>query len=234
MNYLKIYNQIIERSKNENRQKEKDSYYEEHHILPKCKGGLDNKDNLILLTAREHFVCHWLLHLIYKDDYKIFLAFHMMCNVKSNNQNRYIPSSRIIEYSKIERSKRMSGDNNIKYWKGRKRQLPKLTQETKNKIAKSLKGVKHSEERIKKNSESHKGQIAWNKGLKLTDEQILFLKNRVITDETRKKMSNSRKGKIPVNKGKPAKRILCKYCNREIPISNYFQWHGDKCKLKND
>lgn len=231
MNYLKVYNQIIERSKKENRQKEKYKYYEEHHILPKCKGGLDN-DNLVLLTAREHFVCHWLLHLIYKNDYKIFLAFDMMCNVKSSNQNRYVPSSRIIEYCKIEKSKRMSGDNNIKYWKGKKRQLPKLTQETKDKISKSLTGVKHTEERIRKNSESHKGLIPWNKGLPMSEKQKTFLKNRIVTEETRKKMSNSRKGKSPANKGKISKKLLCKYCNREIPISNYYQWHDDKCKLK--
>lgn len=38
------------------------------------------------------------------------------------------------------------------------------TEETKSKISKSLMGVKHSEERKRHESESHIGQIAWNKG----------------------------------------------------------------------
>lgn len=36
-------------------------YTERHHILPKSLGGSDNRDNLVRLTAREHFVCHHLL-----------------------------------------------------------------------------------------------------------------------------------------------------------------------------
>ena len=45
-------------------------YYEEHHIIPRCfyqsegghlPGDKDHPDNLILLTAREHFVVHQLL-----------------------------------------------------------------------------------------------------------------------------------------------------------------------------
>ncbi len=36
------------------------TYGEKHHILPKSLGGVD-VDNIIKLSAREHFVCHWLL-----------------------------------------------------------------------------------------------------------------------------------------------------------------------------
>ena len=38
-------------------------YYERHHVLPQCLYPELSKvkDNLVLLTAREHFVCHWLL-----------------------------------------------------------------------------------------------------------------------------------------------------------------------------
>ena len=217
MNYSKIYNQIIDKSKKENRKRKQGIYYEKHHVIPKCMNGLE-ENNLVLLTAREHFICHWLLHLIYKNDYKIFLAFNMMCNVVSHNQSRYMPSSRIVEYAKIESSKRMSGDNNIKYWQGKKRNLPKPTQETKNKIANSLRGVKHTKERIQRNSDGHKGIVPWNKGIPMSEEQILFLKNRIVTDETRKKMSDSRKGKSPANKGKPAK----KYCVSTV-IKKYQQ-----------
>lgn len=36
-------------------------YLEKHHVIPKSFNGSDHDSNLVLLTAREHFVCHWLL-----------------------------------------------------------------------------------------------------------------------------------------------------------------------------
>lgn len=58
--YTKWYYSIILSSKARvvNR---KDDYYEEHHIIPKKLGGVNTKDNLVLLSAREHFLVHWLL-----------------------------------------------------------------------------------------------------------------------------------------------------------------------------
>ena len=39
----------------------KGEYKERHHIIPRCTGGLDEEDNLIDLTAKEHFIAHMLL-----------------------------------------------------------------------------------------------------------------------------------------------------------------------------
>ena len=36
-------------------------YYERHHIIPRSLCGDNSKSNLVLLTAKEHFVCHLLL-----------------------------------------------------------------------------------------------------------------------------------------------------------------------------
>jgi len=36
-------------------------YTERHHIIPKSLNGSDDRDNLVRLTAREHFICHQLL-----------------------------------------------------------------------------------------------------------------------------------------------------------------------------
>jgi 5-methylcytosine-specific restriction endonuclease McrA len=44
-----------------------ETYYELHHILPKSLGGLDLQENLVLLTAREHYIAHLLLYAIYKQ-----------------------------------------------------------------------------------------------------------------------------------------------------------------------
>jgi hypothetical protein len=55
-------------------------------------GGSDKKDNLVELTAREHFICHWLLVKIHENvivyHSKMIYAFNIMCS-SSENQNRY-------------------------------------------------------------------------------------------------------------------------------------------------
>lgn len=38
-----------------------DGYCEVHHIVPRSLGGSNDVDNLIRLTARQHFVAHWIL-----------------------------------------------------------------------------------------------------------------------------------------------------------------------------
>ena len=38
-----------------------DIYVEKHHIIPCSLDGDNSKENLVKLTAREHFVCHLLL-----------------------------------------------------------------------------------------------------------------------------------------------------------------------------
>lgn len=40
-----------------------EEYHERHHIIPKCVGGSNDKDNLVDLYAREHFEAHRLLAL---------------------------------------------------------------------------------------------------------------------------------------------------------------------------
>ena len=118
MNYQKIYDQICQRAKDEleirkQNKKTKKEYYEGHHIIPQCmKGEGDSIDwdhpNIAPLTAREHFICHWLLYTIHPNNLKIQFAFEMMCFAKNNKQTRYTPSSRIIERARktiIERNK---------------------------------------------------------------------------------------------------------------------------------
>lgn len=79
MNYKKIYHQLIDKARNENRTKNNNIYYESHHIVPEfmfkdrkrkgpaghLPGNPNDKSNLILLTAREHFLAHVLLAKIF-------------------------------------------------------------------------------------------------------------------------------------------------------------------------
>jgi len=96
MNYQKIYDQIIDRAK----QRKLEGYKEKHHIIPKCLGGSNKKENLVELTAREHFICHWLLCRNYPENRGLAKAFNLMCQGKNIKQQRHIPSSRAIEEAK--------------------------------------------------------------------------------------------------------------------------------------
>lgn len=62
MNYQKIYDQLVEKAKARGLDKSKhEGYFEIHHILPRCLGGSDDKENLVMFTGREHFIAHMLL-----------------------------------------------------------------------------------------------------------------------------------------------------------------------------
>ena len=57
MNYQKHYDALIERA----RHRVLEGYSEKHHVVPKCLGGKDNPENIVALTAEEHYVAHQLL-----------------------------------------------------------------------------------------------------------------------------------------------------------------------------
>lgn len=56
--YYKWYTNIVNGAK---QRALLDCYIERHHVVPKSLGGSNNSDNLVNLTAREHFICHMLL-----------------------------------------------------------------------------------------------------------------------------------------------------------------------------
>ena len=91
MDYKKIHDNLIERGKN----RKLDGYVEKHHIIPKCMNGTNEPNNLVKLTAREHFLVHWLLHEMYPENSDLRYAFWSMCR-NSDNQQRYKPSYTLI------------------------------------------------------------------------------------------------------------------------------------------
>lgn len=124
MDYYKHYMLLCQTRKLMNRFKGDGTYYERHHIIPKWMGGSDKKSNLVLLTAREHYIAHYLLFKHYKDK-KSSAAFHRMNN---NINNTYIDSKK---YSELREhlSLLYSGDNN-----------PSKSLEVRNKISQKVKG----------------------------------------------------------------------------------------------
>ena len=103
MNYQKIYDAIIQKARLEKREKGKSIYYEAHHIIPKCLGGegtyqqWKTHPNIVLLTAREHYICHILLHQIYPENIKLMYAIYAMSKQTTNKMERKINNSVIYE-----------------------------------------------------------------------------------------------------------------------------------------
>lgn len=71
---------IISKAKKENRKKYQGAYYERHHILPKSlfPNWAKRKENIVLLTAKEHYFCHELLMKIYPRSKEMQYAFIML------------------------------------------------------------------------------------------------------------------------------------------------------------
>lgn len=78
MEHQKHYDRLIETRRSLNRSKSDEEYYEKHHIIPKALGGLNDTSNLVLLTAKEHYIAHWLLYKIYPDSNDTAYAFWKM------------------------------------------------------------------------------------------------------------------------------------------------------------
>lgn len=82
MNYLKIYESLVERGKN----RLLEAYTESHHIIPRCMGGSDESDNLVDLTPEEHYLAHQLLVKIYPKNKALINAAAMMIPSRPSNK----------------------------------------------------------------------------------------------------------------------------------------------------
>tara|TARA_R110002167_G_scaffold309327_1_gene514156 strand:+ start:78 stop:770 length:693 start_codon:yes stop_codon:yes gene_type:complete len=116
MNYQNIYESLItKRQKNPAK-----GYTERHHILPKSLGGSDDPTNLVVLSGREHWVAHLLLHKIHNLDKTLF-ACHMMAMRCEERGIPFIKYSRMYERIRVECAKRThlytskSGESNSQY-----------------------------------------------------------------------------------------------------------------------
>lgn len=210
MNYQRIYNEIIERSKFRGLDKKiLEGYYERHHIVPKCLGGTNDKSNLVLLTGREHYLCHYLLWKIDKENQSLLYAFRMLMYCKTDAQQRYKIniSSKQYEYlkSSIKRSDitkekiRVSllgkpgtflgkcHTSETKLLIREKRRLQICSNETRERMSKASKGRITSEETKIKMRNSKIGKTTWIKGLKnpYSDAVIKRLKGSKIGNTNR-------------------------------------------------
>lgn len=190
MDYKKLYDTIINKAKSLNRKKSDDVYYEAHHIIPKCLGGSDEDENLVLLTAREHYLCHKILFRLYPNNTKLAFAYQCMIYLKKDDRKIKL-SSRDYEELRNYVCNNLKGENHPMF--GRKH-----TEESKLKNSKSKTGQKHKEESKKKISLKNKGENHPMFGREHTDESKLKNRNSHIgkrhSVERILKISESHKG----------------------------------------
>ena len=151
MNYQRIHDAIINRARNRKLQ----GYLERHHVIPRCLDGTDELNNLVELTAREHFIIHKLLCEIYPDNDKIFFAYRMMAVMKNSkdNERTYYVSSREFERIRLLANKKIGNTLRGRKLPPRDPKIIEKQQETR-----KLNGYRHSSETKKKMSEKAKGR----------------------------------------------------------------------------
>jgi hypothetical protein len=98
MDYVKIYDQFIKQAQNRTLSEDGTAVHL-HRIIPRCMGGDDSKQNLILVTFREHVFCHLLLAKIYPSNTAILKTAKAMSSRLSNHKkgiNRNMWVSKIL------------------------------------------------------------------------------------------------------------------------------------------
>jgi DNA-binding cell septation regulator SpoVG len=189
MNYQRIYDEIINNAKSRGLNKKLlNGYFEKHHIVPRCLNGTNDKDNLVLLTGREHYLCHKILWKTNKENKGLFLAFHKMSLSSKEGQQRYIISSSDYELLKIEFKKFNTGIHNPMYGRTlsdtQKLAISIASSKPKSEEHKRLIGLGNKDKIV---SEETKSKIK-----EIRKQQIM----KPISEETRQKMREARRKQI--------------------------------------
>lgn len=220
--YTTWYNNIVVTAKS--RILPENTYSERHHIVPKCLGGGDHKDNLVKLTAKEHFVCHLLLTKMVSDPVikrKMQFALNSFRR-SSRNQHRHKLTASQYAYIRDQvsqaRSESLKGN---KFALGRS-----VSESTRLKMSLSNTGKKkrpRTEQEKRVISQQHTGKILSEE----TKQKMRKPKSashcenirkaqlgKIISDETKRKISEARLGRIPIKKE-------CPHCGKMLDPGNY-------------
>jgi len=242
--YQNWYNQIIDRARN----RVLDGYSESHHIIPESLGGPNTDENLAKLTAREHFICHWLLVKITvgEDRYKMINALRMM-RAEKQGQKRYktkitarVYATLKAEYSVLQ-SRRVSGENNPMWGKtqsekaraliSQKNTGKKLTEKQIEKQVAAQTGRKRkpfSDEWRANMSKSKQGENNNRYGVEVLDSTRQKIREKATG---RKQSAETIQKKADAVRGSKRKKKLCPHCNQQIAVNTYTRWHGANCRI---
>lgn len=210
MNYKLIHDRIILNALNAERCKGNGDYYESHHITPKCVGGTDSKDNLVLLTPKEHYIIHHLLTKIYPDEAGLKVAYSRIV-YRYGYQKTLRMTARMYERAKAEHAKVMSDRTVTCETRRRMSESAKArcTEEWRQSKSEQMSqrtgednpffGKKHSQETKDKIGAANKGRLKGNKnpmyGTTMSEEHKQKLRNvlmnREYPEEAKKKQSEA-------------------------------------------
>jgi hypothetical protein len=250
MDYAKLYELLIETRRSKGIP---EGYKEVHHIVPRSFGGSDEPENLVALTAREHFVAHRLLAKMYPNSGMVHAVYKMACS--NLTMKRFKVTSRVYEHLRSAHAYRVSTDEVAKMKKSlagkgkkqseehikartesRKQNGPWLSEDTIKKMSKprtkvsSRKGRKQNSEREilgqKKGVETRikNGSYAW------TDERKLNQSLRLKANPVKKPpLTDDQKQRLREEKTKP---ITCPHCGKVGAMMVMPRWHFDNCKQK--
>ena len=220
MNYKRLYNNIVTNAQLQ----ERDCYTEKHHIVPRSLGGEDTEDNLVHLTAREHFIAHWLLSKFTegKDRGKMIKALSLM-RADSKYQERYSTkiTARVYENLREEHARIISEQNTGRI----------QPQHEKEKQIRAMTGRKRpafSKEWIANISKARQGEGNPMYGKKHSAETIAKIKEKAqLRPKPSAELIERRISKI---RGSKRELKLCPHCEREVAVNGYARWHGGNCK----
>ena len=157
-------------------------YTEKHHIIPRCMGGDDSVENLVVLTAREHYIAHLLLTKCTSSVYKQKMSYALWNMVNRDNGERTSSTN----YSNVRTkhakmlSENNSGSGNPMFGK-------QVSIETRQKISSKTKGGKRSIETRERISNANKGSNNPMFGIKKSEEFILASSMRMSENNPMKK-----------------------------------------------
>jgi hypothetical protein len=204
-------------------------YTERHHIIPKSLGGSDNSENIVTLTAKEHFVCHRLLTKMTEGNQRYKMLHALGCfvqdggNVKRNISGKQYETARnSIREARI--GMQHTDETRVKMSKLAKGRVPwnkgltgvqQISEEHKQSM-KNLYAGKSLDERYGNTQKANeiKEKISSSKLGKPSG-----MLGKTHTDETKNKMSRAMKGK----RG-PQQRVVCPCCHEENKTARHVKF----------
>jgi DNA-directed RNA polymerase subunit M/transcription elongation factor TFIIS len=247
MNYKKQYEALIQSRREKGIPQ---GYVEKHHIIPRSFGGGNDSDNLIAMTAREHFIAHRFLAKIYPNSGMTHAVWRMTCS--NLTMKRFKVTSRVYEQLRKDHAYRVSTNEESKIkkslaTKGKKQSAEHVEARTKSRLEN---GPWLSEETKKKIGDGNRGKIGTWSGKKMPAEYVEKRNqtrkdngNYTWSEERKIKFSESRKGKksnrreltenekLSLAKEK-SQKVTCPHCGKEGAMLVMPRWHFDNCKKK--
>lgn len=239
MDYKKHYDLLIQRGKH----RTIEGYFEKHHIIPRCMGGTDDKNNLVALTPEEHYVAHQLLLKMYPEVRALSHAVQLMTTHHTDSRT----TNKLFGW--IRRRCANSMSEWVKEWQ-KQHGHPKgmagktHTEEKKQQISKSVSKTKTELHGVKVYTYNLNG--TFYKEFKTLSECADYLNtspsNVKYTAEGKFQQCAGKQIRYEFfeklspyknpNSGKIHEKVRCPHCGKEGGGNSMKRFHFEKCKNK--